>query len=224
MKPHVLLGTDTVSGLTQTYENAAVGSNKTINVSSYTIADRNAGANYQVNLVKSDAGVINAVPVAVTAPAVTLPVSATVVPPIGTAALVVPTALTPVTAVPVASVSVAPAATTGNSGITITTVNTPGQSTTGLITVTVPQSTAVSGTGLTIPLPESVTGTAGAQNTSSLVVTLSNNEPLPSWISFDPATKSLVTSAVPSGALPLSVAVTVGGIRTVIEISESQNK
>jgi hypothetical protein len=73
-------------------------------------------------------------------------------------------------------------------------------------------------------LPESVIAPAGSGAGSPVAVTLSNNEPLPAWIQFDAGTKALVTSAVPSGALPISVAVTIGGLRSVIEISESQNK
>jgi hypothetical protein len=227
-----LVGSDTVSNLSQGFSNSVVGLNKTINVKSYTVSDRNNGGNYQVNLIPSEAGVITAVPVVLAPPIVAPPLAVAPVAPISTlattpatpAAPVAPVA--PVAAPPVAvvqSVTAAPAATTGSAGISITTVNTPGQSTTGLITVTVPQSTAVSGVGLTIPLPESVTG-PGTITSTSLTVTLSNNEPLPAWISFDPSTKSLVTSAVPSGALPIAVAVTVGGLRTVIEISESQNR
>ncbi len=59
---------------------------------------------------------------------------------------------------------------------------------------------------------------------SNVIVTLSNNSPLPVWIRYDAGTKSLATGAVPSGALPVSVAVTVGGLRSVIEVSESQNR
>ena len=218
-----LVGSDTVSNLSQSFLNSVVGLNKTINVKSYTVSDRNNGGNYQINLIPSEAGVITAVPVVLAPPIVATPMAVAPVAPI---AAVVP-ATAPVAAaaptVVVQSATAAPAATTGSAGISITTVNTPGQSTTGLITVTVPQSTAVSGVGLTIPLPESVTG-PGTITSTSLTVTLSNNEPLPAWISFDPSTKSLVTSAVPSGALPIAVAVTVGGLRTVIEISESQNR
>jgi len=54
-------------------------------------------------------------------------------------------------------------------------------------------------------------------------VTLTNNQPLPDWIRYDAATQTLVTSAVPAGAFPLSVVVTVGGQSTVIQISESQS-
>jgi hypothetical protein len=105
----------------------------------------------------------------------------------------------------------------------VTTVNAPGQASTGLIVVTVPQGTAAGGVGLVIPLPESViapTGVAGG----NVNVTMSNNSPLPAWVRYDADSKSLVTNAVPSGALPISVAVTIGGLRSVIEVSESQTR
>jgi hypothetical protein len=92
----------------------------------------------------------------------------------------------------------------------------------GLVAVLVPAGTATSGTGLVIALPEQVVTSAAAG--AAVQVTLSNNEPLPDWIRYDAATQTLVTSAVPAGAFPLSVVVTVGGQSTVIQISESQSQ
>jgi hypothetical protein len=100
----------------------------------------------------------------------------------------------------------------------------PGQSTNGLVAVSVPQNTAVSGSGLVIPLPDHVTAPVEAQANSALSVTLSNNQPLPAWIKFDSSSKALVTTAVPGGSFPISVAVSIGGVRTIIQVSESQNK
>ena len=105
----------------------------------------------------------------------------------------------------------------------MTTVTTPGQASTGLIVVNVPQGTAASGVGLVIPLPESVIAPANADS-GEVAVTLNNNQELPGWIRYDRASQALVTGAVPSGALPISVAVTVRGLRSVIEVSESQNR
>jgi hypothetical protein len=74
---------------------------------------------------------------------------------------------------------------------------------------------------LVIALPEQVVTPAAAGGT--VQVTLPNNQPLPDWIRYNAATQTLVTSAVPAGAFPLSVLVTVGGQTTVIQISESQS-
>jgi hypothetical protein len=74
---------------------------------------------------------------------------------------------------------------------------------------------------LVIALPEQVV--APAATGAAVQVTLPNGEPLPSWVRYDAATQTLVTSAVPAGAFPLSVVVTVGGQSTVVQISESQS-
>jgi hypothetical protein len=55
-----------------------------------------------------------------------------------------------------------------------------------------------------------------------LSVTLLNNQPLPSWIRYEPASQSLITDAVPAGAFPITVVVRVGNQSTVVQISETQ--
>ncbi len=54
-----LEGTDTVSGVVETYDTRNVGTGKTLSVSAYTVNDGNSGGNYTVNTVASNAGVIN---------------------------------------------------------------------------------------------------------------------------------------------------------------------
>jgi MBG domain-containing protein/YDG domain-containing protein/galactose oxidase-like protein len=53
-----LQGSDTVTGLAETYDNASVGTGKTLSVSTYTVNDGNNGANYKVTLVANNTGVI----------------------------------------------------------------------------------------------------------------------------------------------------------------------
>jgi hypothetical protein len=108
-----------------------------------------------------------------------------------------------------------------SSGVSVSTINAPSVQMPGLVTVLVPAGTATAGSGLVIALPEQVVTPAAAGGT--VQVTLPNNQPLPDWIRYDAATQTLVTSAVPAGAFPLSVVVTVGGQSTVIQISESQS-
>jgi hypothetical protein len=108
-----------------------------------------------------------------------------------------------------------------SSGVVVSTISAASVQVPGLVAVLVPAGTASSGMGLVIALPEQVVTSAVAG--ASVQVTLSNNEPLPDWIRYDAATQTLVTSAVPAGAFPLSVLVTVGGQSTVIQISESQS-
>jgi hypothetical protein len=110
---------------------------------------------------------------------------------------------------------------TSSSGVSVSTINSPSVQVPGLVTVLVPAGTATAGSGLVIALPEQVVTPAAAGGT--VQVTLPNNQPLPDWIRYDAATQTLVVSAVPAGAFPLSVVVTVGGQSTVIQISESQS-
>jgi hypothetical protein len=62
-----LQGSDTVTGLAETYDTKNVGTGKTLSVSAYTVNDGNAGGNYAVSTVTSTAGVINAATLTITA-------------------------------------------------------------------------------------------------------------------------------------------------------------
>ena len=54
-----LLGSDTVTGLTEVYSDAGVGSSKTLSVSAYTVQDGNGGKNYTVSTVANGSGIIS---------------------------------------------------------------------------------------------------------------------------------------------------------------------
>ena len=62
-----LQGSDSVTALAESYDSATAGLGKTLAVSSYTVNDGNAGANYSVTTVASSAGVINPAVLTVTA-------------------------------------------------------------------------------------------------------------------------------------------------------------
>ena len=62
-----LLGSDTVTGLSETYNNKNVGTGKTLTVAGYTVSDGNSGGNYTVTPAISTAGVITARLITVTA-------------------------------------------------------------------------------------------------------------------------------------------------------------
>ncbi len=57
-----LRGSDKVTGLAEVYSDSAVGTGKTLSVSSYTLNDGNGGNNYSVVTATSTTGVINAAP------------------------------------------------------------------------------------------------------------------------------------------------------------------
>jgi hypothetical protein len=227
-----LIGSDTVTGLVEAYSDVNPGTRKTLSVQTgYQISDGNSGNNYKVTLVSDQTGEIRAQAVAVLPPAAAS-ASTTYAPPTltvyaassaSTAAASAPApAATPVSAS--ASSSNTPASssvvTGSSSGVVVSTINSPTTQVTGLVAVLVPAGTATAGTGLVIALPEQVLTTAAPN--SAVQVTLPNNEPLPSWIRYDAATQTLVTTAVPSGAFPLSVVVTTGGQSTLIQISETK--
>jgi len=103
----------------------------------------------------------------------------------------------------------------------VSTISAPSVQVQGLVSVLVPQGTATSGAGLVIALPAAVITPAQGSN-QQVNVTLPNNQPLPGWIRYDAESQALVTNAVPAGAFPLAVVVTVGNQSTVIQVSESQ--
>jgi hypothetical protein len=62
-----LQGTDSMSGLAETYDTKDAGTGKTLSVSAYTVNDGNSGGNYTVSTAASTAGVINPAMLTVTA-------------------------------------------------------------------------------------------------------------------------------------------------------------
>ncbi len=66
-----LQGSDTVSGLSETYNNQYVGTGKTLSVASYMVNDGNGGNNYNVSTATNPTGVITAAGTAVTSVTVT---------------------------------------------------------------------------------------------------------------------------------------------------------
>jgi hypothetical protein len=63
-----LQGTDTVTGLSETYDNKNAGSNKTLTVTAgYTVNDGNSGNNYSVTTATNTTGVINKAALTITA-------------------------------------------------------------------------------------------------------------------------------------------------------------
>jgi uncharacterized protein YfiM (DUF2279 family) len=62
-----LQGTDSVTGLAETYDTKDAGTGKTLSVSAYTVNDGNSGGNYTVSTAASTAGVINQATLTITA-------------------------------------------------------------------------------------------------------------------------------------------------------------
>ena len=99
----------------------------------------------------------------------------------------------------------------------------PSRQANGLVTVILPLGSANAATGMVIGLPQEVT--TAAQNTNTQVLaTLPNGQALPSWIRYDSAQKAIVTGADARAAFPITVVLNVGDQRTLIVLSESQQR
>jgi len=106
-----------------------------------------------------------------------------------------------------------------SSGISVEQRNAP--SSTGLsmmFAVSLPKGTSTVGAGFSFDLPESVRTAVAAS--SDIRANLPSGSELPAWLKFDVKTLRFDASAVPDGAFPLQVALTFGGQRTLVVISE----
>ncbi|MBL8482883.1 MAG: autotransporter-associated beta strand repeat-containing protein, partial [Rhodocyclaceae bacterium] len=86
----------------------------------------------------------------------------------------------------------------------------------GLIAVSIPKNTAAAGAGFSFTLPEQL----NASPQDVVQVSLTDGSALPGWLRFLPEQNRFVAAAVPDGAFPIEIAVTVGGRRTIVVISE----
>lgn len=78
--------------------------------------------------------------------------------------------------------------------------------------------TARSGKGFSFELPEAIRSVAAAGKV--VQVTRADGDDLPAWLKFDQSNMRLEANAVPVNALPLEIALVVGGQSTVVQISE----
>jgi len=85
----------------------------------------------------------------------------------------------------------------------------------GQVSVSVPQEVVSSGESFSFALPTTVT-----DGSAKVRLTLLNGKRLPSWLKYIPATRMFVATAVPGGALPLDVLVTVGARKSIVSIVE----
>jgi filamentous hemagglutinin family protein len=208
-----LKGSDTVTNLSEAYADANPGNGKTLLVQgTYRIEDGRSGANYAVTLEADRSGVIRSLPVAVLPPAASVASTANFAQPAITVASSTSGS---------ASGGASGNASAGSSpGVSVNTINQASQQIPGLVAVLVPSGTATVGTGLVIALPAAIVAPAQEANVP-VSVTLSDRQPLPSWIRYDASTQSLITTAVPAGAFPISVLINIGSQSTVVQISES---
>ncbi len=112
-------------------------------------------------------------------------------------------------------------AVSGNSvGVTVDLQAPPASSSAVLMmaVVSLPKGTSTVGTGFSFELPDAVRNLA-AEN-SEIQISLPNGAPLPTWLSFDAKALRFQANAVPSGAFPFELVLTLGGQRVLVAISE----
>ena len=89
-----------------------------------------------------------------------------------------------------------------------------------MVAVMLPKDMVTTGNGFSFPLPAQVTNSAEAGNNAVITVSTASGQPLPGWLKFNPEARTFDASAVPDGAFPMQVLVTMGGRSTTIVISE----
>ena len=87
----------------------------------------------------------------------------------------------------------------------------------GQVAVSVPEEVASSGKPFSFTLPSSITNAA---NNAKVRVTLKSGKRLPTWLKYIPATRTFVATAVPGGALPVDLTITVGSKQSIVSVVE----
>jgi hypothetical protein len=89
------------------------------------------------------------------------------------------------------------------------------------VTVFAPNGVAATGVAFSFALPSQIAGMGAT--TDKISVESGGGLPLPAWLQFNPDTKTFTALAVPDGAFPMQVIVTVNGQRSTIAILERED-
>lgn len=104
----------------------------------------------------------------------------------------------------------------------VTNVRTASPTQVGVVTVSLPVGTTANAAGWVIQLPDEVNSLIA---NPGWALTTAGNASLPSWLKYDPGSKSLIVgSGAPKNAFPLQVVGSAGGMKVVIQIDEGQPK
>jgi hypothetical protein len=114
--------------------------------------------------------------------------------------------------------TIAASGTTNSSGVTVDVKGSQQQDVSTMVAVSLPKGASTIGTGFSFVLPESVGATAGEG--VSVQATRVDGSSLPAWLKFDRANLRFEATAVPDGAFPMQLALTIGDQRVVLVISE----
>jgi hypothetical protein len=111
-----------------------------------------------------------------------------------------------------------PGATGKGSDVTVS-VSRPATATqTGLVTVTVSAEAASTGKGFAFALSDHIP--ADVPKTAQVAVTQLDGKALPDWLRYDAQTQKVVATSPPPGAFPIQIKAIMGGVETVIVITE----
>ena len=87
-----------------------------------------------------------------------------------------------------------------------------------MVAVSLPKGASTVGTGFSFVLPDNVKAIAGEG--VSVQATRDDGSSLPAWLKFDRVNLQFEATAVPDGAFPMQVALSIGGQRLLLVISE----
>ena len=87
-----------------------------------------------------------------------------------------------------------------------------------MVAVSLPKGISTTGTGFSFVLPDSVREIAGEGVT--VQATQVDGSELPAWLKFDRANLRFEATAVPDGAYPMQLILSIGGQRLLLVISE----
>ncbi len=103
-------------------------------------------------------------------------------------------------------------------GVLVEVVRQPAEGQSGTVSVSVPKDMAAANSSFSFPLPAQIANVE--LSGGAIIVTQVNNQPLPSWLKFDPRTNVFTAVMIPEGALPLQLLARVGTSVITIEITE----
>jgi len=117
-----------------------------------------------------------------------------------------------------AAITAEPAAIPKGTDISISVNRAPSSAQSGLVTVTVSTDIAASGKGFTFTLTEHLP--LEAAKSTQVSVSQLDGKPLPEWLRYEPSTQKVIATSPPPGAFPIQIKANLGGVETVIVITE----
>jgi len=100
--------------------------------------------------------------------------------------------------------------------VSVTRVATTTQS--GMVTVSVSADAASTSKGFAFALTDHMP--ADVPKSSQIAVSQLDGRPLPDWLRYEPETQKVVATSPPPGAFPMQIKANMGGVETVILITE----